>query len=85
MRPEEIQRHVAKRPFEPFRVSLSDGSSIVVEHPELILVTRTSVTIAVRPRPGALPVINVFVDPIHVTRVDPVNGSGGRQGRRRKR
>jgi hypothetical protein len=74
MRAEEINTHARKHPFEPFRIFLSDGSSLDVRHSELIVVTRTNVYVAIPSRRGGLPDKSVWVDPIHVTRVELING-----------
>ena len=46
MTPETIQEHLLRQPFQPFRVFLSDGSAYDVRHPEMALVTRREVIIA---------------------------------------
>ena len=46
MKPQEIKAFVVKRPFVPFRMRLADGSSHVIDHPELILVSEPIVMVA---------------------------------------
>ncbi|GEM_PF-4033809 len=62
----------------PFRLFLIDGSSHDVRHLEWIVVTRTNVLIAAPPRRGIIPDRSVWVDPIHITRVEPLNDRGRR-------
>ncbi len=81
MRAEEIQTHIRRESFQPFRVFLSGGSYYDVPHPEAILVTRREVVIAQLPEEGEIPERSVNLDPVHITRIEPL---GGRRRRRRK-
>ena len=42
----EVKEHLSTRPFVPFRIHLSDGSSYDVPHPEFVLVTKWAVHLA---------------------------------------
>ncbi len=75
MRPNVILAHVRKQPFVPFRVHISDGASYDVPHPEMILVTSNTVVIAQPPIAEGVPEHSVLCDPIHVTRIEPINGA----------
>lgn len=46
MRAHEILKHMRRQPFTPFRVHITDGASHEVRHPEMIVVTRTEIAIA---------------------------------------
>ena len=74
MRPDDIRAHLRREPFQPVRVYISDGSKYDVRHPEMMLVMRTEVIIAIDPGQDAIPDHKVFCDPIHITRFEPVNG-----------
>lgn len=75
MTPESLQGHLRRQPFEPFRVFLSDGSSNEVRHPEMMLVMRREVVIAL-PRAGEQFARHaVYCDPLHITRVEPIDGN----------
>jgi hypothetical protein len=74
MRAQEIHAHVRKRPFVPIRVFLSDGSRHDVRHPEFILVTQREVVIGTPSRGDQIPETTVYIDPIHITRIEPING-----------
>ena len=76
MSPETIQKRVLHHPFQPFRVFLSDGATYVVRHPEMILVTRREVVIALPKSGEAIARQVVYCDPLHITRLEPVNGRG---------
>jgi hypothetical protein len=77
MRPEDILELLRTRPFEPFRLHLSDGSVYEIPHPDMAIVQRSKVTVAV---PGALGpdgpaerTVNRAL--IHITRTELVNGA----------
>jgi hypothetical protein len=67
----ELQR---RRPFPGLRVHVSDGTSYDVTHPEMMAVTKTLVFIALPPVSEGVPERSVYCDPIHITRVEPING-----------
>jgi len=77
MRPEDILQFLRKRPFEPFRIHMSDGSAFEIQHPELAIVERSKVLVGVAGRRGPDGPVErtVFCALIHITRVEPVNGS----------
>jgi hypothetical protein len=79
MNPLEIWNEVRAKPFRPFRIHMSDGSSYPVPHPEFILVTRTRVTISLSPGEDQLPERAVVCDPIHITRIEPLDAEPIRQ------
>ncbi len=77
MTPESIRERLRQRPFQPFRVFLSDGSVHEVRHPEMMLVMRREVVIAL-PRPGEeFARRAVYCDPLHITRIEPIDGKDG--------
>ena len=76
IRPEDVREHLDKRPFEPFRICMSDGTQYEVRHPELCLLSRATLFVGVpNPRkPGvAMGVHHVAL--VHVVRFEPLNGS----------
>jgi len=76
MSPDRILDHLRREPFRPIRVYLSDGSSYEVRHPELALVTRRELVIALPSAEDRLPERSVFCDPLHITRIEPIDGTG---------
>lgn len=82
MRPDEIRAPLRKQPFEPIRVYISDGASHDVRHPEVMLVSRSEVVIGLQRRSDAIPDRNVYIDPIHITRIEPINGKSKAKRRR---
>ena len=47
MSPVDLVQAVRKRPFEPFRILASDGSTYDIRHPELVMVGLGAVIIGV--------------------------------------
>jgi hypothetical protein len=75
MNAEQILTHLRKQPFEPFRICLSDGSTHEVRHPELAIVRRREVVIALPQIPDRLAERLVYCDPLHATRIEPIDSS----------
>lgn len=76
MTPETIRKHLLQHPFQPFRVCLSDGAAYEVRQPEMVLVLQREIIIAL-PKPGErFPRHTVSCDPLHITRIEPINGRG---------
>lgn len=77
MRSEDIYRHVRKRPFQPFRIYMSDGTIYDVRHPEMIMVGRSAVVIGLPGGSSEPPIYDRAVDCalIHITRLEPLNGA----------
>ena len=76
MRPEDILAFLRARPFEPFRIHMSDGSTFDIGHPELALVERSKVIVGVPgPRGPEGPLERtVFCALLHITRAEKVDG-----------
>ena len=83
MRAEDILEMLRTRPFEPFRIYLSDGATFEIRHPDMAIVQRSKVTVAVPGPEGpdgpAERTVNCAL--VHVTRTEIMNGS--RRTRRR--
>ncbi len=81
MRPEDILELVRATPFEPFRVYLSDGAVFEIRHPDMAIVQRSKVTVAVPgpegPDDPAERTVNCAL--IHITRTETLDGSGATQ------
>jgi hypothetical protein len=73
MRPEELAREVAKRPFYGLRMHLSDGTVYEVRHPELVMVM-LGVAQVYKPAPGqhVAPVYSTYdvINLDQITRVE---------------
>ena len=77
MRPEDILELLRKHPFEPFRIHLSDGVAYDIRHPDMAIVQRSKVIVAVPGPEGpdgpAERTVNCAL--IHITRTENVNGA----------
>lgn len=73
MGPNEIQAELRQRPFQAFRLHLSDGSAYEVRNPELCMVGINSIIIGLTKSAGdELFERSVQLDPFHVTRIEPI-------------
>lgn len=83
MSPIDLVQSIRKRPFEPFRVQVSDGTVYDVRHPELVMVGLGSISIGV-PAAGQSQPVYERVETIslqHVVKLlplpaAPVSGNG---------
>jgi hypothetical protein len=77
MRPKDLLEHLRRRPFRRFRLVLTDGRAFEVRHPELAMVGRSTVSIAlVQPRdPESMHDRLVTVPLVEVLRVEPAESS----------
>ncbi len=75
MRPADILKQVKGKSFVPFRMHLSDGSHYDVRHPEMIIVSHTVVSVGIYGSSDpTMPEFVVMCDPIHITRLEPIDG-----------
>jgi hypothetical protein len=83
----EVKTLLRSRPFQGLRFHISDGESYEVRHPDMVFVTASKVEIALPPLDahGLATGGSVHVDPLHITRIQPLAGRRlSRNGRRRK-
>ncbi len=77
MRSEDIREFLRRQPFQPFRLTLTDGRTYEVHHPELAMVGRSSVNVGL-PSPGnAEPAFYryITVSLLHIMQVEPLEPS----------
>jgi hypothetical protein len=77
MRPDDVLQLLRARPFQPFRVSLCDGQQYEVRHPEMAIVSRSTVLVGL-PGPHGLdePVEKVVTCAlVHITRMETLDGA----------
>jgi hypothetical protein len=74
MRPEDLLSHVRRRPFQPFRLTLTDGRTYEIHHPELAMVGRSSVIIGLARPDEPEPVFDrqVTVSLLHIMQIEPI-------------
>ncbi len=69
-------------PFEPFRIHLSDGAFFDVRHPDMAIVQRSKVIVAVPGPAGpdgpAERTVNCAL--VHITRTESLNGTSSNGG-----
>jgi hypothetical protein len=78
MRPEDIREFLQKKPFQPFRLTLTDGRTYEVPHPEMAMVGRSAVAIGL-PAPNDPSLIYdrlVTVSLLHIMQVEPSEMQG---------
>ncbi len=85
MEPEKIRAHLRRQPFLPIRVYISDGSSYDVRHPEMMLVARMEVVIAIDPGNDNVPERSAYCDPMHITRIEPLDAAKRKRTSRRRK
>ena len=84
MRPGQVRDHLKIQPFRPIRVHISDGSSYGIRHPEMAYVTASQVMIALEMSGDGLPDKVVFCDPVHITRIEPLDETKPKRRAKRK-
>jgi len=86
MDPQELVGAVRRRPFTPFRLTLTEGSTYDVRHPEFCMVGRRSAIIGLAPLDETQQLFDhsVTLDLLHIVKLEPLetpappksNGSG---------
>jgi hypothetical protein len=82
MRAEDVRRFLRARPFEPIRVGLSDGRSVLIRHPDQAVVSNRYLLVGVteigRSKPLVTPESSdtvareaFWVNLLHVLSVEP--------------
>jgi len=67
---ESFRRLLQKRPFQPFRVVLSGGERYEVRHPEMALLTRTTLYIGIGSEDQGIPEDATWCSLLHITAVE---------------
>ena len=79
MRPEDVREHLAKQPFEPFRIFMSDGATFDVRHQDMCLIGRSAVQVVIPDtRRSWMYERLAHCALMHITRIEPMNGRNGR-------
>ena len=80
----DVRERLDKRPFEPFRICMTDGRAYDITHPELCMLGRTTVYVGI-PDPKVKRIV-MRVDQcalLHIVRFEELNGNR-RRARGRK-
>ena len=76
MPPADLLAALRKRPFEPFRIHLTDGKTYDVHHPELVMVGIGSAVIGLPADPAqTLYGVTETVNLRHIVRIAPLAGT----------
>jgi len=76
MTPEELRDSARQKPFEPFRIVLTDGEGYDVRHPDLIMVGQRTAFVGLTGDPGQTFFERaVKVDLLHISRIEPLGAS----------
>ncbi|MFH1920828.1 MAG: hypothetical protein ABIP48_13170 [Planctomycetota bacterium] len=77
MRPEDLRQFLRHEPFRPFRVTLTDGRTYDIRHPELVAMGRSSLIIGFPAPDDPEPVYDdyVVVSLLHVMQAQPVDSA----------
>jgi hypothetical protein len=78
MTPEEVAAALRRQPFVTFRITLAEGNTYEVRHPELCMVGRRSAIIGITTRddPDRLFERSVDVDLLHIVKLEPLETAG---------
>jgi len=63
---------LTRRPFQPFRLVMSSGLSYEIRHPEMAMLTRTSILVGVDEADDGVPAEFKICSLLHVVTVEPV-------------
>jgi hypothetical protein len=101
MQAEDIKELLRKQPFEPLELALSDGRSVLIRHPDQVVIARRHAILGLAQiKRGRTRVTTpadgdsvakdwMLVDLIHIVSAEPANGQPptrrGGKSRRRKR
>ena len=80
MRYHELHDTLRKMPFQPFRIKLTTGETLNVEHADFAALTRSSILIFTSSQNDDIPDRFSQYDLLHVVGIEPVEGikhSGG--------
>lgn len=78
MRAEEFTELLRMRPFVPLRITMTDGQTYDIRHPDRVIVMRQRIDIGINPDPATGVVEGVaHCSLLHVVRVEPLATSAG--------
>jgi hypothetical protein len=76
MSPEELRDQLRQRPFEPFRVVMTDGQGFDIRHPDLLWVGQRVAYVGLTGDPGqTFFERSVRLDLLHVIRTEPLDAA----------
>jgi hypothetical protein len=85
MTADAVFQHLRRRPFVPFRLILSSGTSYDVLHPEMLFISKSGITVAIYDKdqqasPDEVPAREVLVSFLHVAATEDLPQPMSRAG-----
>jgi hypothetical protein len=74
MRPKDVRDSLQRQPFQPIRLTLTDGRTYNIHHPELVMVGRSAIAIGLPGADDTEPVYDrlVTVSLLHIMQIEPL-------------
>ena len=63
---------LGRRPFQPVKLTMSSGQAYEVRHPEMAMLTRTSILVGVDVADDGVPAEFKILSLLHVTAIEPL-------------
>jgi hypothetical protein len=74
MSPEDLRTRIQARPFVPFRIVLTEGTSYEIRHPELFMLGKRGAVVGLAKNPDQTFFdATVLVDLLHIVRLEPLD------------
>ncbi len=73
-----------RRPFEPIRLHISSGQTVVIKHPEMALVTRSLVVVGVTRSDDRVADYAVHYNLLHIVKIEPLDGTKPKRRTKRR-
>jgi hypothetical protein len=67
-----LREMLARRPFQPVKLTLSSGQSFEIRHPEMAFLTRTSILIGTDFAEDGVPAEFKIISLLHVASMEPM-------------
>ena len=85
MTAEAVFSRLRRRPFVPFRLILSSGTTYDILHPEMLFISKSGVTVAIydkdqRAAPDEIPVREALVSYLHIAATEDIPAPMSRAG-----
>ena len=85
MTADAVFARLRRRPFVPFRLILSSGTSYDILHPEMLFVSKSGVTVAIydrgqQPIPDEIPVREALVSYLHIAATEDLPQPSAKAG-----
>lgn len=71
----DLANRLKQKPFNPFRIIVSEGATYDIRHPEQIMIARDSVTVGIPSESDEFYETTSLIDLIHVARLEPIPSS----------